>query len=93
MRNNNIKIKYFCNGDDNKVLAFDAGGNEILDFLKLSGLGPKLCAASGSSIIISHLGSGDLTETISSTGVIVLDRVYINSVKNVGIGINTLNAL
>ncbi len=79
-----LRSSIFCNGNVNKVLTFDAGGNDILGFLKQSwsGLGPKLKLASGSSIMFSHLGSGDngdLTQTISSTGVTVLDIVYITS--------------
>ncbi len=68
-----------------KVFSFDASNSGRLGFLKQAGFGPKICAATGSSIIFSHLSAGDLTQNIS--GVTVLDRMTINTNGNVGIGV------
>ncbi len=57
------------------------------------GNNPKICEPKGTSITFSHLNPGNLTQTISSTGVTVLDRILITSAGNVGIGINNQNAL
>ena len=88
-----LRSSIFCNTNDDKAFTFDNAGFGRLGFIKQSGFGPKICAATGNSIIFSHLSSGDLTQTISSTGVTVLNRVSINSNGNVGIGISSANAL
>jgi hypothetical protein len=45
----------------------------------------KICAATGNSIIFSHLSAGDSTQKVS--GVTDLDRMTINTNGNVGIGV------
>ena len=84
--NTTFKSCIYCNENDNKVFSFDGSGYGRLGFLKQSGTIPKICAGTGTSIISSHLLTGDLTQTISSTGIIVLDRMTINTYGNVGIG-------
>ena len=83
--NSIFRSSIYINGNDNKVFSFDASSSGRLGFLKQAGFGPKICAATGSSIIFSHLSAGDLTQNIS--GVSVLDRMTINTNGNVGIGV------
>ena len=85
--NSTFKSSIYCNGNDNKVLIFDGASYGRLGFLKQAGTIPKICAGTGTSIIFSHLGSGDLTQVISSSGITVLDRMTINGIGNVGIGV------
>jgi len=90
--NSTFTSSIFMNGNDNKVLSFDAAGYGRLGFLKQFGTIPKICAGTGYSIVFSHLNSGDLIQSIS-TGLTVLDRMTINTNGNVGIGIGNASAL
>ncbi len=81
-----FRSSLFCNTNENKVFTFDGAGLGRLGFKNNQGLYPKICAGTGTSILFSHLGSGEITQTISSTGISVSNRMIINPVGNVGIG-------
>ncbi len=81
--NTSFRANTYCNGNDNKVFSFDNSNYGHLGFIKQSGSVPKICAAASNSMVFAHLSSGDLTQTISSTGITVLDRMVINAAGNV----------
>ena len=56
--NSIFRSSIYINGNDNKVFSFDASSSGRLGFLKQTGFGPKICAATGNSIIFSHLSAG-----------------------------------